>query len=40
MHIHHNEYGEYNEVATQLKNEFSSIKIFKNEMETKKYVLE
>jgi L-ascorbate metabolism protein UlaG (beta-lactamase superfamily) len=40
MHIHHKEYGEYNEVVTQLKNEFSSIKIFKNGMETKKYVFE
>ena len=39
MHIHRDEYGEYNEVATQLKNELSSIKIFKNEMETRKYVL-
>lgn len=40
MHIYHNEYGEYNEVATQLKNEFSGIKIFRNEMEIKNYVLE
>ena len=40
MHIHRDEYNEYNEVATQLKNEFASIKIFKNEMETKNYVLD
>lgn len=40
MHIYHDEYEEYNKVAVQLKNEFSSIKIFKNEMETKTYVLE
>jgi hypothetical protein len=40
MHIHNNEYQEFNEVATQLKNEFASIKIFNTEMETKNYVLE
>lgn len=40
MHIHHDEYGDYNEVATQLKKEFASIKIFKNKMETNNYVLE
>jgi hypothetical protein len=40
MHIHHKEYGQYYEVATKLKNEFTSIKIFKNGMETKKYVFE
>lgn len=40
MHIHHDEYVGYNEVVTQLKNEFPSIGIFKYEMETKNYVLE
>ncbi len=40
MHIHHDEYDDYNEVATQLKNEFESIKIFRNEMETNIYHLE
>lgn len=40
MHIHHDECDEYNEMATKLNNEFSSIKIFKNEMETNKYVRE
>ena len=40
MHIQHDEYGEYNEVAAQLKNEFASIKIFRNKMETENYILE
>lgn len=40
MHIHHDEYNEYNEVATQLKDKFANIKIFKNEMETKNYILD
>jgi hypothetical protein len=40
MHIHHDEYVEYNEVANQVKSEFANIKIFKNEMETENYVLE
>lgn len=40
MHIQHEEYDEYNKVATQLKNEFESIKIFKTEMETKNYLFE
>ncbi len=38
MHIHHDEIDEYNKVAAQLKNEFASIKIFKDEIETKNYV--
>lgn len=37
MHIQHDEYDNYNEVATQAKNEFKSIKIFKTEMETKNF---
>lgn len=40
MHIHHDEYDQFNEMATKLKNEFASIKIFKNEMESKNYILE
>ena len=40
MHIHHDEIDEYNKVAAQLKNEFADIKIFKNEKETKNYILE
>lgn len=40
MHIHHDEYNEFNAITTQLKNEFSDIKIFNTEMETKNYVLE
>lgn len=38
MHIHHNEYEEFQEVANQLRNEFESIKIFRSELETKTYV--
>ena len=40
MHIHHNEYDEFYEVASQLKNEIENIKIFKNEMETETYIFE
>ena len=40
MHIHHDEYNEYNEIGNQLKNKFASIKIFKSEMETINYALE
>ncbi|MCX6174272.1 MAG: MBL fold metallo-hydrolase [Ignavibacteriales bacterium] len=40
MHIHHDEFNKYNEVATQLKNEFANIKIFREELETKNYVFE
>lgn len=40
MHIHHDEYEEYNKIANQLKNEFASIKIFRSEMETETYVFE
>ena len=40
MHIHHDDIDEYNKVAAQLKNEFVSIQIFKDEIEMKTYVLE
>lgn len=40
MHIHHDEFDEHNKIANQLKNEFASIKIFRNEMETETYVFE
>lgn len=40
MHLHHDEYDVYKEVATQLKDEFASIKMFRNEMETKNFVCE
>lgn len=40
MHIHHDEYYEFNEAAGQLKNELGHIKIFKNKMESETYLFE
>lgn len=40
MHLHPDEYIEYNEIAAQLKNELPSIQIFKNKMDTRKYIIE
>jgi L-ascorbate metabolism protein UlaG (beta-lactamase superfamily) len=40
MHIHQDEYNEFNEIANKLKNELGRIKIFKNKMESETYVFE
>lgn len=40
MHIHHDEYNEFYEVISQLKNEIENIKIFHNELEINTYVFE
>lgn len=40
MHIHQDEYNEFNEIANQLKNELGHIKIFKDKMESEIYIFE
>lgn len=40
MHIHQDEYNEFNEIANQLKNELGHIKIFKDKMESETYIFE
>lgn len=40
MHIHQDEYNEFNETANQLKNELGHIKIFKDKMESETYIFE
>lgn len=40
MHIHHYEYYEFKEAASQLKNVLGHIKIFKNKMESETYLFE
>ena len=40
MHIHHDDNERFIEVAKKIQNDFPSVKIFENEMETKRYVIE
>lgn len=37
MHMHPDEYGKYFNIAAQLQNDFPSVQIFENKLDTKKY---